>query len=249
MQVDSTLLVQTPACTSCLDRLSARAAEFLLRRSPLPRGLRHLQEYRELFLETYGEQAEVPLLDLLSPENGLGTPTGYQQPPGIIEQSARFQDHETGPRDQGLLRLLDRNAGTHSVERWTLMREIQQQLERWSPTLEEAPLSLDSISKFTPHLVRRSMPGSGARSSGVIAAHRARGVRSGAFMICWEKTGCTPCAGWSHVRNGPCPNSIFAELSISNPGRAAWLMSRFVRRYVRMRSLSVPHHQYPLIAF
>ena len=91
MQVDSALQVHTPTLHRSLGQAAARAAEFLLRQTPLPGGLRHLQEYRELFLETYGEQAEVPLLDLLSPENGLDIPTGYQQPPRANEQPARPQ--------------------------------------------------------------------------------------------------------------------------------------------------------------
>src|SRR5579872_1766014 len=50
VQVDSALQVHTPALHQSLGQAAARAAEFLLRQTPLPGGLRHLQEYRELFL-------------------------------------------------------------------------------------------------------------------------------------------------------------------------------------------------------
>src|SRR5581483_11174711 len=80
LQVDSVLQVNTPLLHRSIGQVAAQAATFLLRQTPLPAGSHQLQEYRMLFLETYGEQAEVPLLDLLSPENGLDAPAGYQHP-------------------------------------------------------------------------------------------------------------------------------------------------------------------------
>ena len=55
----------------------ARAAELLLRLSPWPRGLPHLEAYRQAFVSRYGHEREVPLLELLDPNFGLGPPSGH----------------------------------------------------------------------------------------------------------------------------------------------------------------------------
>ncbi|MEU9047819.1 MULTISPECIES: lantibiotic dehydratase [unclassified Kitasatospora] len=54
---------------------AARAAELLLRLSPLPAGPPRLESYRRAFLSRYGAERRVPLLDLLDPDVGLGPPT------------------------------------------------------------------------------------------------------------------------------------------------------------------------------
>src|SRR4029077_185108 len=79
LQVDSILQMNGLMLHQAVGQVAAQAAAFLLRATPWPTGSRHLQEYRLLFLEKYGEQAEVPLLDLLSPENGLDAPAGYER--------------------------------------------------------------------------------------------------------------------------------------------------------------------------
>jgi lantibiotic biosynthesis protein len=142
LQVDSVLQVQTPLLHRSIGQVAAQAATFLLRQTPLPTGSRQLWDYRMLFLDTYGEQAEVPLLDLLSPENGLDAPAGYQHPMRTYHRSSVLLPPETGPRDRLLLRLLSDALSRQNIE-VELTEEIQRQLERWSPKLEEAPLSLE----------------------------------------------------------------------------------------------------------
>ena len=142
LQVDSALDVQEPLLHRSIGQAAAQAAAFLLRVTTLPAGFRHLQEYRRLFLEKYGEQAEVPLLDLLSPENGLDAPSGYQQPPRTYDHPSDLPASGADQRDQLLLRLLTEAVKRGSLE-VELSGEILQQLERWSPRLEEAPLSLE----------------------------------------------------------------------------------------------------------
>lgn len=142
LQVDSVLQVETPLLHQSIGQVAAQAATFLLRQAPLSADSRQLQDYRMLFLDTYGEQAEVPLLDLLSPENGLDAPAGYQHPPRTYHRPSALSSQEAGPRDQLLLRLLSEALSRRSLA-IELTEEIQGQLERWSPTLEEAPLSLD----------------------------------------------------------------------------------------------------------
>ncbi|MEV3989785.1 lantibiotic dehydratase [Streptomyces sp. NPDC049837] len=46
-----------------------------------PGGYEHLVPYHQAFLERYGSDALVPVLELLSPERGLDAPNGYMNPP------------------------------------------------------------------------------------------------------------------------------------------------------------------------
>jgi thiopeptide-type bacteriocin biosynthesis protein len=59
-----------------------RAAAALARLGPAEPGSAHLRRYHGEFLERYGTDRLVPVLELLDPERGLGAPAGYQLPPG-----------------------------------------------------------------------------------------------------------------------------------------------------------------------
>jgi thiopeptide-type bacteriocin biosynthesis protein len=142
LQVDGLLHLQTPTLNRSLGEVAATAARFLLRQTGWPRGFSSLQEYRLLFLDTFGEQAEVPLLDLLSPEHGIGAPTGYDQPPLTYHRPSHLPPPDARLRDQVLLRLVTEAINQRRLE-VELTEELQQQLERWPPRLEEAPLSLE----------------------------------------------------------------------------------------------------------
>ena len=52
----------------------ASCAELLLRMSPYPKGPSALVKYKEAFITRYGHTEEVPLLEMLDPEHGLGAP-------------------------------------------------------------------------------------------------------------------------------------------------------------------------------
>ncbi|HSS49717.1 MAG TPA: lantibiotic dehydratase family protein, partial [Thermoanaerobaculia bacterium] len=115
---------------------AARAAELLLRLSPSPRGLSSLEGYRQAFLNRYGFEREVALLELLDSQRGLGPPS--------------FQGHAaTGPdqrkaaqRSQTLLRLAC--TALHDRQRVVVLDEAcLARLETGSPNSATAPLSLD----------------------------------------------------------------------------------------------------------
>ena len=53
---------------------AARVAEWLLRLSRFPQGPSWLSSYRGLFVERYGNERRVPVLELLDPATGLGFP-------------------------------------------------------------------------------------------------------------------------------------------------------------------------------
>ena len=51
----------------------------------------YLDEYRSRFLERYGYEREVPILELLDPIKGIGAPDSYQQPPNDRNQTSSIQ--------------------------------------------------------------------------------------------------------------------------------------------------------------
>jgi thiopeptide-type bacteriocin biosynthesis protein len=77
LQTDMALALDGRHVTRAVGEEVARAGELLLRLSPWPRGLPHLQAYRQAFLSRYGQEREVPLLELLDPNFGLGPPSGH----------------------------------------------------------------------------------------------------------------------------------------------------------------------------
>ena len=96
-----------------------RVADMLWRLWPADRESPHLREYREAFLERYGVERSVPVLELLDPETGLGPPAGYQYPAG------RRPDHavdgisrrdEDNARDEALLAVAQQAAITGQRE-------------------------------------------------------------------------------------------------------------------------------------
>ena len=141
LQVDTALHLKKPLLNHSIGEIAARAGEFLLRQTPAPKGSHALQEYRALFIEKYGN-AEVPLLDLISPENGLDAPAGYEKPPRVYPRSFRNQYPDNGPRARLLLKLITEAINKRSLE-VELTEEIQQGLETWSPNAAEAPLTLE----------------------------------------------------------------------------------------------------------
>nr|MDQ3989452.1 lantibiotic dehydratase family protein [Actinomycetota bacterium] len=97
-QLDTGLALTGQALTVEVGDAAAEAADTLLRLGAWPRRHHHLVEYHAAFLERYGVDAEVPLLELLSPEHGMDAPPTYLSPPrsyplpAIPEESTRQRD-------------------------------------------------------------------------------------------------------------------------------------------------------------
>src|SRR5207302_1061835 len=97
--------------------------ELLLRLTPLPRGLPHLESYRRSFATRYGMEREVPLLELLDPAFGLGPP----------QMRGHSGGYSVGHQRQQVLRELAIDAlrsGRRSVE---LDDATLSRLQTWSP--------------------------------------------------------------------------------------------------------------------
>lgn len=120
----------------------AAATDVLLRLSPLPYGDPHLAAYRQAFLERYGEQREVPLLELLDPQFGLGPPVHYTSNKVTPVPAQNRDAAREVARNQTLLHCamsaLRDHRLTVQLDEGTLER-----LETCSPSPAYAPASLD----------------------------------------------------------------------------------------------------------
>ncbi len=97
-------------CKSCIFSEAvahelALSAETILRLSIAPLQFPHLAAYRHEFVERYGAEREVPLLELLDENAGLGPPPTYQSPPRIRESPILPLPQRHPLRDRTLLEL------------------------------------------------------------------------------------------------------------------------------------------------
>jgi len=76
-QVDMALALTGSRISRAVAREAVRAAELLVRMTPLPAGLPYLDAYRQAFAARYGTDREVPILELLDPNFGLGPPRSH----------------------------------------------------------------------------------------------------------------------------------------------------------------------------
>jgi len=76
VQVDMALALRGDRLARAVGDEAARAAELLVRCSPIPRNPPVLAAYRQAFVARYSAAREVPLLELLDPVAGLGSPFG-----------------------------------------------------------------------------------------------------------------------------------------------------------------------------
>jgi len=92
LQVDMALSLCGQDLSSKVASEAAHTAELLLRLAPAPAGPSYIAHYRDQFLARYGADREVPLLELLQPDWGLGfvqrTSAGAGAAPAAAAQRA-----------------------------------------------------------------------------------------------------------------------------------------------------------------
>jgi thiopeptide-type bacteriocin biosynthesis protein len=93
LQVDLAFDLDGRGVTRAVADEVGRAAELLLRLTPMPQGSASLAAYAQAFEARYGQQREVPLLELLHPEVGLGPleAQGYRSMVDPARAAARSQ--------------------------------------------------------------------------------------------------------------------------------------------------------------
>jgi class I lanthipeptide synthase len=136
-QVDMALPLAGRDISQAVAEEAARAAELLLRLTPWPGGLPHLAAYREAFEARYGHDREVPLLELLDPDFGLGPPSAH-----LHGEPARLDPRRAELRNQALL---DLALGAHRERRLVadLDDDTLSMLQTCTPATPDAPCSLD----------------------------------------------------------------------------------------------------------
>jgi len=220
IQVDSTLSVHSPTLHRRIGEAGARAAELLLRLTPFPEGSPSLKQYRTLFLETYGLNAEVPLLELLSPERGLDAPAGYTQPPPASQAQPSPQRPRQQIRERALQALVQEALNSHRLE-VELTEAHLASLETWRPGLGQAPRSLEiylQVQATSREAIDRGefcavvSPGPGSQGAG----------RSfGRFVDVLGEPGTRALQEWLSHEEATQPEAIFAELSYQPPSARA----------------------------
>ncbi|MFJ5921002.1 lantibiotic dehydratase [Kitasatospora sp. NPDC092948] len=114
-------------------------------------GPAHLREYHLDFLERYGAQRAVPVLELLDPDTGLGPPAGYLVPTGT--RRLRAGSDPADERDQLLLALAQQAAMTGAEE-----IELDDELLARLSGAGTPPPSLDLLAQLhadSPQALRR----------------------------------------------------------------------------------------------
>ncbi|MEW6281925.1 MAG: lantibiotic dehydratase, partial [Candidatus Eremiobacterota bacterium] len=131
VQVDAVAELSGDGLPRAVGLEAARAAAALLRLTPYPSGLGYLAGYHQAFLNRYGQDREVPLLELLDPATGLGPP-----------RQARPVSEASASRNEVLLELAAR-ALRDRLRAVELDSDTLKRLQTWTPSPEEAPLTLD----------------------------------------------------------------------------------------------------------
>ncbi|PSK83066.1 thiopeptide-type bacteriocin biosynthesis protein [Murinocardiopsis flavida] len=110
LQIDSALNLDAPlVLPRPVADLAEAAARLFLRVGAEDRYPQHLKEYADAFSERYGHRSEVPLLEALTPETGLGPPRRYRSPgqayplPGVVQSPADRSERPGEPTREAVL--------------------------------------------------------------------------------------------------------------------------------------------------
>ncbi len=136
-QVDMAHRLQGNQISAAVAADAATAAEILLRLTPSPQGLPHIAAYRQSFEYRYGADCQVPLLELLDPDSGLGSP--YEQPGGHTHSQQLYNE----PLRQRTLREVAIDALRRRLRCVQLDDAMLEAMQTWSPEHANAPASLD----------------------------------------------------------------------------------------------------------
>ena len=135
-QVDTALALDGRKHHKSVAREAANAAELLLRLNPSAGGLGQLDSYRHAFIGRYGIDREIPLVEVLDRDHGLGPPAGYGST-GVGIDQAKLAMRDQTLRELAVDALRDRRLAV------ALDRDTLDGLSLTSPTAETAPVSLD----------------------------------------------------------------------------------------------------------
>lgn len=141
VQIDLALQTKQVQLPHSIGEEAAKAAEILWRLSPARTGYPHLAGYRTEFLERYGSYREVPLLELLDEDYGLGAPPTYEFPASRRSFTPLRSEQQTR-RDTLLMEWTTQALLTGEIE-VELTEERVRLLEEDTADTRQAPASLD----------------------------------------------------------------------------------------------------------
>ncbi|TCP54492.1 thiopeptide-type bacteriocin biosynthesis protein [Tumebacillus sp. BK434] len=98
LQVDLALAADPLALPASAAEEAATAASVLFKLTSPRIGYPNWESYRHEFMEKYGPYREIPLLELLDEDRGLGAPAGYENPPSRRRAEAQKRSDETKKR-------------------------------------------------------------------------------------------------------------------------------------------------------
>jgi thiopeptide-type bacteriocin biosynthesis protein len=205
VQVDMGMALESRTLAAPIGTQVARMAEVLLRVSSLPRGSMKLATYRQSFLERYGEAREVPLVELLDPNFGLGAP-------GALRESAHpLEAEQQTRRKQALIEL----ALTAQQERRlvaNLDEEMLKRLETWVPDPATAPYSLDINIFIAASSAAEVQAGNYQLALGPNVGGQQAGCNFGRFAYLFGDEGITALRETASCVSRLAPDVLFAEL-------------------------------------
>ncbi|MDE2365434.1 MAG: lantibiotic dehydratase [Betaproteobacteria bacterium] len=134
IQVDLSLSARQALVNAEVANEAARLADILLRMTPAPPGSGHLGAYRMAFEAKYGHDREIPLLELLDPNLGLGPPAGGY--------GSGINSQRMAARSEVLQTIALSALAEHRVE-VELDDATLKRLSTWEPEPGSLPLSLD----------------------------------------------------------------------------------------------------------
>ncbi|MFD3678428.1 lantibiotic dehydratase [Streptomyces sp. NPDC058613] len=224
-QLSDQIAAEVADAVGCLTRLSQAD----------PGGYEHLAPFHEAFMERYGTDALVPVLDVLSPERGLDAPNSYAHPPrAIVMTQPGTQVNERSAR---ALLALAADAWQRRVDEVELTDDV---LRRLAPTASDGAGAVDRM----PYPAIDAYVQVQAASADAIDEGRWRAVLNsdglgeggrtfGRFFDLFDETYTDRLRGYAQAREALEPDAVFAELSyVPAFGRAANVAIRpTVHRY------------------
>ena len=141
LQVDTKLNGDSFRINQEIGLEAARVAEILWKTSVNTNSLTHIQQYRNEFIEKYGIYREVPLLELLDEDSGLGAPASYMNPVSAREVE-NVQNADLEKREKFMLRKLVETLNSESME-MVLTNQDLKELESNHNDMGSVPSSLE----------------------------------------------------------------------------------------------------------
>jgi lantibiotic biosynthesis protein len=136
LQVDMALGLAGGRLSSAIAEEAARTAELLFRLTPVPNGPPDISGYRQAFVARYGPDREVPLLELMHPDWGIG-PLGQHAWDGGGIEPAHAARRAEALQSLALGAIRD---GQLTVE---LDKALLSRLETHTPAADRVPTSID----------------------------------------------------------------------------------------------------------